>query len=222
MEDDIRLANLVTQALEENLHSVVHLESGYQAASYIKSRPFDVVLLDLMLPGVNGLTVLKELRQSNCQIPVIILSARDTVPEMVHALDIGADDYLTKPFHFEILLARLRSASRRGIAPQRAELVVGPIALRHGECSVRLNGGKVGLTRREYMLLETLMRRPDQVFTRDQLAEAVWGLAADVSKNNLDVHMHSLRSKLGPLCGSMIQTVRGIGYVLQKRGASIA
>jgi DNA-binding response OmpR family regulator len=221
VEDDVRLASLVTQALEENRHSVVHLESGDQAAAYINAHPFDLVLLDLMLPGVSGWSILKQLRQSNCQLPVIVLSARDTVPEMVRALDLGADDYLTKPFHFEMFLARLRSVSRRGSVPQSSELVVGPIALHQGECSVRLDGGRVDLTRREYMLLETLMRRPNQVLTRDQLADAVWGLAAEVSKNNLEVHMHSLRAKLGPVCGSMIQTVRGIGYVLQ-RGASAA
>jgi DNA-binding response OmpR family regulator len=221
VEDDVRLAELVTQALEESRHVVVHLETGDQAATYIKSHPFDLVLLDLMLPGVSGLSVLKQLRQSNCQLPVIVLSARDTVPEMVRALDIGADDYLTKPFHFDILLARLRSVTRRGGVPQSSELVVGPLSLHQGECSVRLNGNRVELTRREYMLLEALMRRPHQVLTRDHLADAAWGVAAEVSKNNLEVHVHSLRSKLGPEAGALIQTVRGIGYVLQ-RGASAA
>lgn len=216
VEDDVGLAELVQQALEENRHVVVHLDSGEEAAGYIAAHPFDAVLLDLMLPDVNGLTVLERVRRANCQTPVIVLSARDTVPEMVRALDIGADDYLTKPFHLDILLARLRSVVRRGPAPATAELVAGRISLNQNQCSVRLDGRPLDLTRREYMLLEALVRRAGQVLTRDQLADAVWGMDADVSSNNLDVHIHMLRNKLGPAGSENIQTIRGVGYVLQR------
>jgi DNA-binding response OmpR family regulator len=216
VEDDIRLAELVQQVLEENRHVVVHIDSGEEAARYIAANQFDAVLLDLMLPNVSGLTVLKQVRQANCQTPVIILSARDTVPEMVHALDIGADDYLTKPFHLDILLARLRSVVRRGPVSAAAELVAGSISLNPSQCTARLHDRPLDLTRREYMLLETFVRRAGQVLARDQLADAVWGLAADVSNNNLDVHIHSLRAKLGPEGAMYIQTVRGVGYVLQR------
>lgn len=216
VEDDVGLAELVQQALEENRHVVVHLDSGEEAAGYIAAHPFDAVLLDLMLPDVNGLTVLERVRRANCQTPVIVLSARDTVPEMVRALDIGADDYLTKPFHLDILLARLRSVVRRGPAPATAELVAGRISLNQNQCSVRLDGRPLDLTRREYMLLEALVRRAGQVLTRDQLADAVWGMDADVSNNNLDVHIHMLRNKLGPAGSENIQTIRGVGYVLQR------
>lgn len=216
VEDDTRLAELVQQALEENRHVVVHLDSGEQAASYIAARQFDAVLLDLMLPDVSGLTVLRQLRQTNCQTPVIILSARDTVPEMVRALDIGADDYLTKPFHLDILLARLRSVVRRGPASASPDLVAGPISLNQSQCTARINGRSLDLTRREYMLLEVFVRRAGQVLTRDQLADAVWGISADVSNNNLDVHIHGLRTKLGPMGAMCIQTVRGLGYMLQR------
>lgn len=216
VEDDIRLAELVQQVLEENRHVVVHLDSGEEAASYIATHPFDAVLLDLMLPDVSGIRVLKQVRQANCQTPVIILSARDTVPEMVRALDIGADDYLTKPFHLDILLARLRSVVRRGPVSVTAELVAGPISLNQSQCTVRLDGRLLDLTRREYMLLEAFVRRAGQVLTRDQLADAVWGIAADVSNNNFDVHIHALRAKLGPRGAMHIQTIRGVGYVLQR------
>lgn len=216
VEDDIRLAELVQQALEESRHVVVHLESGEEAAGYIATHPFDAVLLDLMLPDVNGLTVLRQVRRANCHTPVIVLSARDTVPEMVRALDIGADDYLTKPFHLDLLLARLRSVVRRGPAPPTAELVAGPISLNQSQCSARLHDRRLDLTRREYMLLEALVRRAGQVLTRDQLADAVWGMAADVSNNNIDVHIHTLRTKLGPDGSVHIQTIRGVGYVLQR------
>lgn len=220
IEDDFRLAALVKQALEENCHAVVHLAKGEVAASYIAMHRFDIVLLDLMLPDVSGLTVLKQLRQADCQTPVLVLSARDTVPDMVCALDIGADDYLTKPFHLDLLLARLRSVSRRGVVPQKAELVVGPLSLNPGQCRVRLDGRTLDLTRREYMLLETLMRRTGHVMTRDQLTDAVWGMTADISSNNLEVHIHGLRAKLGPSVGKLIRTVRGIGYMMQREAGA--
>ena len=215
VEDDARLAGLLQQALEEEGSVAILLADGENAASYIASHPFDVVVLDLMLPGVNGLTVLKQLRRVQCQTPVLVLSASDTVPEMIRALDIGADDYMTKPFHLDLFLARIRSVSRRGVIPQGTTLTVGPVKLQQSQRTARLRGERIDLTRREYMMLETLMRRAGHVVTRDQLTDAVWGMAAEVSKNNLDYHMHSLRTKLGPACEGMIRTVRGIGYMLQ-------
>jgi two-component system copper resistance phosphate regulon response regulator CusR len=215
VEDDARIAELLQQALEEEGSVVVHLASGENAASYIASQSFDVVVLDLMLPVISGLTVLQHLRQGRCQTPVLILSASDTVPEMIRALDIGADDYMTKPFHLELFLARVRSVSRRGAIPQSIALTIGPVMLQPSQRRARLHGERLELTRREYMMLETLMRRVGRVVTRDQLTAAVWGITAEVSKNNLDYYVHSLRAKLGPACEGMIQTVRGIGYILQ-------
>ena len=215
VEDDARLAGVLEQALEEDGSVTTHLASGEQAASYIAAHRFDAVVLDLMLPGMGGLAVLEQMRRARCQTPVLVLSARDTVPEMVRALDIGADDYMTKPFHLELFLARIRSISRRGVIAQGTALAIGGITLQPGQRTVRLDGQPLELTRREYMLLEALMRRAGQVVTRDQLAEAVWGYAADVSQGNLDYHVHSLRAKLGPACEGMVRTLRGIGYVLQ-------
>jgi DNA-binding response OmpR family regulator len=215
VEDDATLVGLLQQALEEDGSVVVHLASGENAANYIASHSFDVVVLDLVLPVTSGLMVLKHLRHVRCQTPVLVLSASDTVPEMIRALDIGADDYMTKPFHLELFLARVRSVSRRGAIPQGTALTIGPVMLQASRRQARIHGEPLDLTRREYMMLETLMRRAGRVVTRDQLAVAVWGMAAEVSKNNLDYHMHSLRAKLGPACGGMIQTVRGIGYLLQ-------
>jgi DNA-binding response OmpR family regulator len=149
---------------------------------------------------------------------VLVLSARDTVPEIVRALDNGADDYLTKPFHLDLFLARVRSVSRRGAAPQTLILKKGPIMLDPTQHQVCVGERPVELTRREFMLLETLMRRAGQVVTRDQLAEAVWGYDAEVSKGNLDYHIHSLRAKLGPACEGMVRTMRGTGYMLSGEG----
>jgi DNA-binding response OmpR family regulator len=216
VEDDARLAELLQQALEEEDSVVVHLASGENAASYIASQSFDVVVLDLMLPVTGGMTVLKQLRDIRCQTPVLVLSASDTVPEMIRALDIGADDYMTKPFNLELFLAHVRSVSRRGAIPQSIAITIGPVMLQPSQRQARLHGEPLELTRREYMMLETLMRRAGCVVTRDQLTTAVWGMAAEVSKNNLDYHIHSLRAKLGPACMGMIQTVRGIGYMLQR------
>ena len=215
VEDDARLAGLLQQALEEDGSVATHLSSGEAAADFIASHPFDVVVLDLMLPGTGGLQVLAQMRRALCQTPVLVLSAKDTVPDMVRALDVGADDYMTKPFHLELLLARLRSVSRRGAIAHSPALSVGPVVLNPAQRSAELNGEPLVLTRREYMMLEALMRRAGQVVTRDQLAEAVWGFEAEVSKGNLDYHVHSLRTKLGPTGGGMLRTVRGIGYVFQ-------
>ena len=215
IEDDERLARLLQQALEEDGSTVTHLATGEHAAAYIGSHPFDVVVLDLMLPVTSGLDILAQLRSAHCHTPVLVLSARDTVPQMVRALDAGADDYMTKPFHVELFLARVRSVSRRGSVPQAMELTLGPLTLIPAQREVRLEGTVVELGRREYMLLETLMRRAGRVITREQIAEAVWGFDADVTKGNLDYHMHSLRAKLGPRCERMLRTLRGTGYILQ-------
>ena len=219
VEDDARLASLLRQALEEDGSSITHLTSGEQAAVYIATHPFDAVVLDLMLPGTGGLDVLKQLRRLECHTPVLILSARDTVAEMVRALDTGADDYLTKPFHLHLFLARVRSISRRGVNPQAATLRSGPIELEPAQRTIRVQGQAIELTRREFMLIETLVRRAGQVITRDQLVEAVWGHAADISKGNLDFHIHSLRTKLGPEAGGMLRTLRGVGYMLAHQAA---
>lgn len=215
VEDDLRLAKVLQQTLEEDGSTAVHLASGRNATSYIASQHFDAVVLDLMLPGTSGLTVLNRLRQSRCGTPVLVLSALDTVPEMVRALDAGADDYLTKPFDIDLFLARVRSVSRRGIIPQGTSITVGPVTLETTQRRVWNQGSEIDLTRREYMMLGTLARRSGQVVTRRQLTDAVWGSGTDVSEGNLDYHVHSLRAKLGQVTGKMIRTVRGVGYVLQ-------
>ena len=172
-----------------------------------------------MLPGTSGLEILAHLRRAKCQTPVLVLSARDTVPEIIRALDHGADDYLTKPFHLELFLARVRSLARRRAAPYTLILTKGPLMLDPTRHQVRVGEQPVKLTRREFMLLETLMRRAGQVVTRDQIAEAVWGHDADLSKGNLDYHIYSLRAKLGPVCEGMVQTMRGTGYMLANKGS---
>lgn len=212
--DDVKLAAVLQRALEQDCSVPTHLESGEGAAHFIASQPFDAAVLDLSLSDPGGLVVIEHMRRMRCQTPVLVLSTCDTVPEMVRALDAGADDYMVKPFHLDLFLARLRSVARRGAVPRGTTLVIGPVALHSSRRAISLDGQSVELTRREYMLLETLMRRAGQVVTRDQLTTAVWGYAADVSKNNLDYHMHSLRAKLGPVCEGMIRTIRGIGYLL--------
>ncbi len=219
VSDDAKLAAVLQQALERDCSVPTHLASGEGAAQFIASQSFDAVVLDLLLPDIGGLAVIEDMRRMRCQAPILAFSACDSVPEMIRALDAGADDYMTKPFSLDLFLARLRSVARRGAVPRNTILAIGPVALHFSRRAVCLDGQPVELTRREYMLLEILMRRAGQVVTRDQLATAVWGYAADVSKSNLDYHMHSLRAKLGPVCEGMIRTIRGIGYLL---GAEIA
>ncbi len=222
IEDDTRLAAVLQQAFEEDGANVTHLSSGEDAASYIAASPFDAVVLDITLRSkTDGLMVLQQLRRLSCQIPVLVLSARDTVPEMVRALDLGADDYMTKPFHLDLLLARVRSVARRGMIPQAIELIVGPLTLHPNQWAAQVQGVLLDLTRTEYTLLETLLRRAGQVVTRTQLIEAVWGLEAEVSKGNLDFHVHSVRTKLGPACEGLVRTVRGVGYRVERDSRSI-
>ena len=215
VEDDIRLAALLQQALEEDDVLATRLASGAGAAHFIAIHSFDAVVLDMVLPGASGLAVLEELRREHCQTPVLVLSARDTVPEMVRALDMGADDYMTKPFHIDLFLARVRSVSRRGAVPQGAGMQAGAITLDPQRRAVNIAGHEQELSRREFLLLEALVRRANRVVTREQLATAAWGRDADVSQGNLDFHMHSLRAKLALREPCSIRTVRGVGYILQ-------
>ncbi len=214
VESDAKLACTLERALEKTGSATTRLSSGDGAAGFIASQSFDAVVLDLLLPGTGGFAVLEQMRRARCQTPVLVLSACDAVPEMVRALDSGADDYMTKPCDLDLFLARIRSVARRGAIPQGTVASLGPLTLSFSRRVARLDGKPLKLTRREYMLLETLIRRTGQVVTRDQLATAVWGYGADVSKGNLDYHVHSLRAKLSPACKNMIQTMRGIGYVL--------
>jgi len=176
----------------------------------------DVILLDVMLPRLDGFTVLKKLREAGIRTPVIIVSARDAMPDVVHGLDSGADDYLTKPFELNILLAKVRAVTRRAVTAQPAELTFQDLTLKPRTYEMQRGKRTVSLTRTEYALLETLMRRAGAVVPRDVLMEEGWGMASEVSGANLYVFVRSLRSKITqPGEAELLHTVRGVGYSLR-------
>lgn len=215
VEDDKRLAGILDQALTEEGHRTFLCYRGDEASDLISSGHFDVVVLDVMLPGRDGISVVQAVRKEKCVVPILLLTARDSMPEIVRGLDAGADDYLTKPFHLEVLSARVRALARRGHSPLKIEIAFNNLTLDPNQCIVRRDGQVVPLTRREYQLLELLMRRPEHVVTRAQIIEAGWGYDADVRDNNIDYYIHSLRTKIDSGNGeSLIRTVRSIGYSL--------
>jgi DNA-binding response OmpR family regulator len=176
----------------------------------------DVILLDVMLPRLDGLSVLRRLREARLHTPVIIVSARDAGPDIVHGLDLGADDYLTKPFELDVLLARVRAVARRAPAPQATDLRFLDLRLNPGTYQMHRGGRTVSLTRTEYTLLETLIRRAGMVVPREVLIEEGWGTGSDVSDANLYFFVRSLRSKITqPGETELLYTVRGVGYSIR-------
>src|SRR5580698_3080787 len=216
VEDEPRMSELLRQGLEEECHSVVLTGDGREALAMAEAHPFDAIVLDVMLPGLDGFSVAKRLRSARNQTPILMLTARDATTDIVEGLNLGADDYLVKPFSFEVLLARLRAVSRRGAVAQPPLLHVADLSLDPSAHEVARSGRRILLTRTEYGLLELLMKRAGRVVTRENLIESVWGFDSNVRSNTLDAFIRLLRDKVdadGET--SLIQTVRGVGYCLR-------
>jgi DNA-binding response OmpR family regulator len=215
-EDRLKTADLMRRALEGDGHSVLLAYDGDRALTLGKSAEIDVILLDLMLPRLDGFSVLKKLREAHLRTAVIIVSARDTLPEIVHGLNSGADDYLTKPFELEMLLARVRAVGRRAPAAQPAQLTFQDLVLKPGTHELQRGERAVQLTRTEYALLEVLMRRAGAVVSREILMQEGWGEDSEPSGANLYVFIRALRSKITqPGEEELLHTVRGVGYSLR-------
>jgi two-component system, OmpR family, response regulator len=215
VEDDPKISHFLVKGLREDQHLVDLVEDGLRAEEQASVEAYDAILLDVMLPGLDGFTVCRRLRAQGVDTPILVITARDAVHERVEGLDAGADDYLVKPFAFDELLARLRALTRRGRTRHlSAELRYGPIAILQHDHLVRLDDVAVTLTATEYRLLEYLVRRAESIVSRDQLASHVWGDGVDRASNVTDVYIGYLRRKLGRH-GAMIQTVRGLGYLLK-------
>jgi DNA-binding response OmpR family regulator len=215
IEDDRRIASLLQQGLSEDGHSVFVSHRGDDGLELVESQYFDVIVLDVMLPGRDGFSILQQARKARCATPILMLTARDGMADIVRGLDLGADDYLTKPFQLEILLARVRAMGRRGQVPLLDVLEVGDLVLDRSQKLLRRGELEISLTRKEFVLLELLMRRSQQVVSRNELIEVGWGYDAEVSDNSVDFYIHCLRSKIN-IEGkpSMIRTVRAQGYAL--------
>jgi two-component system response regulator QseB len=210
VEDDDLLAAGIRDTLERALYAVEWVPDGAQALAALKSNAFDLVVLDLGLPKVDGVEVLRKVRGEGGAVPVIVLSARDTAPSRVLGLDAGADDYLVKPFDVDELLARVRAQLRRQRGAAVNVIEHGPLRLDPAALTVTFEGRPVALQRREFMLLQKLLQSAGQVLSRAQLEDSMYGWDSGVESNSVDVHIHKLRRKLYP---EVIRTVRGVGYV---------
>ncbi len=217
VEDETRLANLLRQGLEEEGHTVVVSGNGRDGLSLALAHSFDAIVLDIMLPQLDGMAVARRLREAGDRTPVLMLTARDAEADVVSGLDTGADDYLTKPFSFDVLLARLRAVSRRGPIARPVVLQAGGVSLDPSSREATRAGRRVTLTRTEYCLLEMLMRRAGGVVPRDSLIQAIWGFSSEVESNTLDAFVRLLRAKI-EISGEpkLIHTVRGVGYCLRE------
>ncbi|GAA0950442.1 response regulator transcription factor [Nonomuraea longicatena] len=208
-EDEARIAAFVEKGLRGNGFVTTVVEDGEAAFEYARSGEFDLMVLDIGLPLADGFTVLRRLRQARVTLPVIILTARDSVADKVAGLEGGADDYIPKPFAFEELLARVRLRLRAERAPEVTVLRVGDLSLDLRSRRVHVDGQMIELSTREFALAEVFCRHPDQVLTREQLLSHVWGFDFDPGSNVVDVYVRYLRKKIG---AERIETLRGTGY----------
>jgi DNA-binding response OmpR family regulator len=219
VEDEKKMAAVLKKGLEADNHRVILAYDGRTGLELASTTEVDVIVLDLMLPLIDGFEVARRLRKNGSQTPILMLTARDAVPDIVKGLDLGADDYVTKPFPFDVFLARLRAVARRGSAPRPTSLQVGDLILNPASHQVRRGNREIHLTPTEFRLLELLMRRSGKVIPRDVIVEAVWDFDQEIEENTLDTFIRLLRSKVDrDHDHKLIHTVRGIGYTL--RGGS--
>jgi two-component system response regulator QseB len=216
IEDDELLASGLLVALRRAHYSVEHVRDGNSAVAALRDNVFDVAVLDLGLPGIDGTEVLRQVRAAGNGLPVLILSARDAMRDRVLGLDLGADDYLVKPFELDELLARLRVITRRHGGRPVNRIEQGALVLDLDSLRASWHGEPVELQRLEFMLLKQLADNPLRVFSRAQLEESLYGWGEGAESNTIDVHVHHLRRKLAP---AVVKTIRGVGYRLGDVGA---
>ncbi len=216
VEDELKMSRAIRRGLEHEGYVVDVVPDGNEALFWAFENTYDAILLDVMLPGKNGFSVCKKLRDENCWTPVLMLTARNAVEDRIAGLDVGADDYLTKPFSFGELLARLRALLRRGPLERPVVLTIGDITLDPAAHSVSRAGQAIELSSREFALLEFLMRHPGEVITRTQILDHVWDYNYDGLSNVVDVYIGYLRKKLEkPFNSQVIRAIRGVGYIME-------
>jgi DNA-binding response OmpR family regulator len=212
VEDERKIRDWVAKALREAGFAVDPVGDGDEAYDLLRTRAYDAVVLDIMIPGRDGLGILKAIRREGNNVPVLVLSARGEWEERVEGLDLGADDYLAKPFHVDEVIARLRALCRRATGASLNVVEAGPVRLNVATREVAVDGKPVDLTAREFSLLEILVRSPGRVFTRAQILDRVWDYDFDPQTNLVDVYVRKLRGHLGAEHRDRIETVRGVGY----------
>jgi len=215
VEDDRQLAQGLSRALQQADYAVDWIADGAQADSVLKTEAYDLVILDQMLPGMDGLSVLRKLRARGVDTPVLFVTARDEVSARVQGLDLGADDYIGKPFELSELEARIRALLRRSQGRASGRIVYGSVALDTNARRVTIDGDEVILPRRELCLLEILLTRPDKVVSKEVIASQMFSFDDEVSPNTIEIYISRLRKKLAA-CGITIRTIRGLGYLIEK------
>jgi DNA-binding response OmpR family regulator len=219
VEDERRMAEVLRKGLTEEGHAVDMAHAGPEGLSLAGETAYDVIVLDVMLPGCSGLEVARHLRCARNPVPILMLTARDTDADVVAGLDAGADDYLVKPFSFDVLLARVRAVARRGPVSRGPVMTVGDLSLDPATHAVHRGGKRLDLTRTEFALLEFLMRRAGAVVARDTLIAGVWGHDRQIEDNTLDAFVRLLRQKVdGAARPRLVHTVRGVGYGVHVEG----
>jgi DNA-binding response OmpR family regulator len=217
IEDEPKMAKLLKKGLEEEDHSVMVAQDGMEGFDMSRTYEFDVVVLDVMLPRMTGFEIARRLRDSNSHVPILMLTARDAVADVVKGLNVGADDYLTKPFAFEELLARLQAIARRGPVERSPQLKIADLVLDPITHTVSRAGKEIHLTKTEYLLLEFMMRHSGRVLARNAIVESVWGFDSEIESNTLDAFLRLLRKKIDSRHTiKLIHTIRGFGYVLRE------
>lgn len=222
IEDEPKVAQAIRKGLESENYQVTLASTGEEGYFLATTRAFDLILLDLLLPGRNGLEILASLREQKCQTPVLIITARDAVEDRVLGLDTGADDYVVKPFAFSELLARIRALTRRGRPEQALRLRLADLDIDCVTRKVRRGKQEIELTAKEFDLLEYLLRHQDHIVSRDMLARDVWKVTSRATPldNVIDVHIARLRKKLdAPFRKKLLKTIRGVGFVLKEGDA---
>ncbi len=220
VEDEIDILETTSKRLERDGHSVDACDNGLDAMDFIAVTEYDVIILDIMLPGISGLEILRRMREANNTTAVLLLTARDSIGDRVEGLDAGADDYLVKPFAYEELIARVRALSRRLPADEITNiLTVGDLSLDTASQTAVRGGQTIQLTAREYSLLEFMMRNPGIVLSRDRIEQAIYNYDFEGGSNVVDVYIRYLRKKIdADFPTKLIQTIRGSGYVLRVEG----
>jgi DNA-binding response OmpR family regulator len=217
VEDEPAMRDALRQGLEEENHTVALASDGIEGMHAAETLGFDAILLDVMMPGMSGVDLVRRLRAAGRQTPVLMLTARDAADDVVRGLDAGADDYLTKPFSFSVLLARLRAISRRAVQPPKAKLQIADLILDPASREVCRTGVALALTATEYRVLEFLMRRSGRAVSRSAIIEGVWGFDQDVEANTVDAFIRHLREKVDfSHERKLIHTVRGFGYIMRE------
>lgn len=219
VEDDERIADFLLRALKVEGYPCVHASNGAEAMPLINTGDFELVLLDLMLPGMSGMEICQDLRMRNIHIPIIMLTAMDSVEDVVLGLRMGADDYMTKPFDIDELFARIETVSRRHgvVSGTSTVLEIDDVTLNRDSKIVTTGSVQINLTAKELAILELLMSYPDKLFSRERILNNIWGVSADPLTNVVDVYIGRLRKKLGKDKIPFIETVRGLGYRIDHR-----